>query len=213
MAREEREHYYFMSHSQYPRWCNKMWRIKGMFWTIFISVAFFAWTTESVNYFTFSASSETSLQRWVGRGTVSLFQVQATQVPVQWKKRKWDIHSYPAIQHCSVLSFVLLVFLTHTQKRATDMQRNHAGMNFGINYLWLGETIPKALNPKCGGTKNWKFKALSIDRFSSGTETFRNHKLARWREWRRQMSLLCGRGLIEGFSRWASAWQNMKLIR
>lgn len=129
------------------------------------------------------------------------------------KKRKWDIHSYPAIQHCSVLSFVLLVFLTRTQKRATDMQRNHAGMNFGINYLWLEETIPKALNPKCGGTKNWKFKALSIDRFSSGTEAFRNHKLARWREWRRQMSLLCGRELIEGFSRWASTWQNMKLIR
>lgn len=55
-----------------------------------------------------------------------------------------------------------------TQKRATDMQRNHAGMNFEINYLWLKKTISKALNPVvCGGMENREFKALSIDRLSS----------------------------------------------
>lgn len=35
------------------------------------------------------------------------------------------------------------------KRKATDMQRNHAGLNFTINYVWL-KTSVQAAEPKFG---------------------------------------------------------------
>lgn len=152
MAREEREHYYFMSHSQYPRWGNKIWRIKGMFETKFISVAFFARTLHGECKL-FHFLGESSEAEYVG-GSVhqhASFKCKLPESLFRWKKALANEISTVA-RPSSIVQFCHLFCWfspTRTQKRATDMQRNHAGMNFGINYLWLKKTIPKALNP-CG---------------------------------------------------------------
>lgn len=45
-----------------------------------------------------------------------------------------EIFTVTASQHCSLLSFILLVSRKKNE-RATDMQRNHAGLETKINYV------------------------------------------------------------------------------
>lgn len=122
MAREEREHYYFMSHSQYPRWCNKIWRIKGMFETKFISVAFFSRTLHGeCKLFHFFGRE---FRGWVCRGLGSSacnVQVQTSRVPGSVEKKRSQMR-YPQLPgHPALFSFVICfvgsLWLAHKKGR------------------------------------------------------------------------------------------------
>lgn len=112
---------------QCPRWCNKISpETREIFETkIYFSCIFhlnLAWKKCKLFFWVVVRLMEAA---W--KHTGKYMQINAN-----------EIFTVTAIQHCSLLSFILLV------AREKKMQRNHAGLNFEINYVWLKRTV-KAL--------------------------------------------------------------------
>lgn len=133
----EGEHIITLWGTPVSRWCNKISQIKE--WKNISAVAIFARTLhDSVNYFFRS------------------FETNGVSTP-QKSVRKWDIHGncHPAL---FALSFVLLVSRKNksTEWGERDMQRNHAGSNSRINYVWLRGCAPRIRLDR-------SVEALSID--------------------------------------------------
>lgn len=129
------EHYYFMSHSN-PRWCNKISkRWNGEKWIfetkIFCSLAFFTWTKHETR-------ERWKQCKWFFFGDSRLMETAST-VSISYSREKYMHITQMRNARLPSRSSIVRLFCWSPESKgeATDMQRNHAGSSFKINYVWL----------------------------------------------------------------------------